>query len=84
MLPQPAKIGSGSTTVYDYQVSDNWKYSFNVKKTITKGFSVIGQIARDHTHHDIYYPTYEAKDLYEEIFTQKDNWGWWLKLQYSF
>ena len=40
--------------------------------------SVIGQIARDHTRHDVYY--YGNTDV-DEIFQQKDEWGWWLKLQ---
>jgi hypothetical protein len=78
MLPQPTQIKNYSKQDY---IDDNWKFSINAKKDISSCFSVIGQIARDHTHHDIYYVTYN--DL-SEVFTQKDQWGWWLKLQYKF
>jgi uncharacterized protein involved in tolerance to divalent cations len=78
MLPQPTQIKNYSKQDY---IDDNWKFSINAKKNISSCFSVIGQIARDHTHHDIYYVTYN--DL-SEAFTQKDQWGWWLKLQYKF
>jgi hypothetical protein len=78
MNPLPTKIQSFDKQVYK---DDDWKYSFNVKKTVTKGFAVIGQISRDHSHHDTYYHTYDDET---EVFSQKDEWGWWLKLQYNF
>jgi hypothetical protein len=78
-VPTPSPITGFSKDIY--QKEDNWKYSFNAKKTVLKGFAVIGQIARDHTRHEVYYEAYRNED---EVFTQKDNWGWWLKLQYSF
>jgi hypothetical protein len=81
LLPTPIPVQSGKESLY--QVDDNWKYSFNIKRTIYGHLSIIGQIARDHTQHDMYYPAYEAKNLYEEVFSQKDNWGWWVKLQYA-
>jgi|WetSurMetagenome_2_1015567.scaffolds.fasta_scaffold24919_2 hypothetical protein len=81
LLPTPISVQSGKESLY--QVDDNWKYSFNLKRTLYGHLSVIGQVSRDHTQHDIYYPAYEAKNLYEEVFTQKDNWGWWVKLQYT-
>jgi hypothetical protein len=81
LLPTPIPVQSGKESLY--QIDDNWKYSFNLKRTIYGHLSVIGQVSRDHTQHDIYYPAYEAKNLYEEVFTQKDNWGWWVKLQYT-
>jgi hypothetical protein len=81
LLPTPIPVQSGKESLY--QIDDNWKYSFNFKRTIYGHLSVIGQVSRDHTQHDIYYPAYEAKNLYEEVFTQKDNWGWWVKVQYT-
>ena len=58
-----------------------WKYSFNFRKTMWGHFSVIGQIARDHTRHDSYAIRYYDPT---EIFRTGEQWGWWLKLQYSF
>jgi len=63
-----------------YTKDNNWKYSFNARKTIWGHFSAIGQIARDHTRHDVYYSGFADP---EEAFLQKNEWGWWLKLQYS-
>ncbi len=57
-----------------------WKYSINARKTLYGNFSVIGQIARDHTRHDVYF--FGNTDV-DEIFQTKDEWGWWLKLQYD-
>jgi hypothetical protein len=61
--------------------SSSWKYSFNLKKTVWDHISILAQIARDHTRHDVYYNG--QADLYE-IFQTKDEWGWWLKVQYNF
>ena len=58
----------------------HWKYSFNFRKTMWGSVSLIGQIARDHTRHDAFYIAYSDQD---EIFQTKDEWGWWLKLQYN-
>jgi hypothetical protein len=74
--PKPAQSYKAS----DYR-SDSWKWSVYAKKTIVKGFSVIAQFARDHTHHDIFN---ESQRDEEEVFTRNSEWGWWLKLQYSF
>ncbi len=68
LLPQPNGVSTAS----------HWKYSFNAKKTVGGAVSVIGQIARDHTRHDVYYNGYTDVN---EIFQSKDEWGWWLKLQ---
>jgi hypothetical protein len=75
-LPKP---DPGSSALFE--TDDNWKYSFNFRKTIWGNLSVIGQIARDHTRHDIYF---NGNFDPEEIFQSKDQWGWWLKLQYNF
>jgi hypothetical protein len=63
-----------------YTKDDAWKYSINARKTIYGHFSIIGQIANDHTRHDAYYSSFADP---EEVFLKKDQWGWWLKLQYS-
>ena len=76
--PQPVAIQSQKVIVY--QEYDNWKYSFNVRKSLFNGLSIIGQISRDHTRHDVYYYFWIDQ---EEILSQKDMWGWWLKLQYN-
>jgi hypothetical protein len=59
-------------------IGSQWKYSFNVRKTLMSNVSLIGQIARDHTRHDVYF--FGNTDV-DEIFQTKDEWGWWLKLQ---
>jgi hypothetical protein len=64
----------------DYK-KDNWKWSIYAKKTLMNHFSIIGQAARDHSHHDIYDQKFKDDN---EVFTRNDEWGWWLKLQYNF
>ncbi len=71
LLPLP--VGVNTT-------GSHWKYSFNVRKTLPGNVSLIGQIARDHTRHDVYY---NGNIDVGEVFQTKDEWGWWLKLQYS-
>jgi hypothetical protein len=61
--------------------ASNWKYSINLKRTIWEHLSIIGQIASDHTRHDVYF--FGNIDV-NEIFPNRDQWGWWLKLQYNF
>ncbi len=90
-IPKPAQSYPASA----YK-RDDWKFSVYAKKRIRGGFSVIGQLARDHTHAYIYA---EAQRDEEEIFTLTDRiesprdilkplkwgeFGWWLKLQYNF
>ena len=80
-LPQPiipTLNATGQTALYTR--GNDWKYSFNFRKTIWGSLSVIGQVARDHTRHDAYYAEFADP---EEVFLQNDEWGWWLKLQYS-
>ena len=66
-----------------FKERDNWKYSVNFKKTIVNGFSIIGQVARDHTHYDVYYTKYNTGYFSTEAFSLPNEWGWWLKLQYT-
>ena len=81
-LPQPIipKTTSSGTNGVLYTKDNDWKFSFNMRKTMWGHLSVIGQIARDHTRHDAYYSQFADP---EEAFLHKDEWGWWLKLQYS-
>ena len=64
----------------DYK-KDNWKWSIYLKKTLLQHFSLIGQLARDHSHHDVYDQVFKDDN---EVFTKNNEWGWWLKLQYNF
>ena len=64
-----------------YSKNSPWKYSFNLRKTIWNNISIIGQIAHDHTRHDVYF---NGNIDVGEIFQKQDEWGWWMKLQYSF
>jgi hypothetical protein len=66
-----------------YKKKDNWKYSVNFKKTVVNGFSIIGQVACDHTHYDAYYTKFNTGYFSNEAFTLTNDWGWWVKLQYS-
>ncbi len=68
LLPQPTGVSTAS----------HWKYSFNIRKTLLGNVAVSGQIARDHTRDDVSYFGYTDVN---EIFQQKDEWGWWLKVQ---
>jgi hypothetical protein len=76
LIPQDVKTGQRLL----YTKDNAWKYSFNFRKTMWGHLSMIGQIARDHTRHDAYYSSFASP---EEVFVQKDQWGWWLKLQYN-
>jgi hypothetical protein len=60
---------------------DSWKWSVNATKTIYNHLSIIGQLSRDHTHHDEYYENLIDNN---EVFTKNNEWGWWLKLEYKF
>jgi hypothetical protein len=78
-LPQPI-IPQVNGAPALYTSGDNWKWSFNFRKTIWGSLSIIGQIAKDHTRHDSYYPAFSDP---EEVFIQPGDCGWWLKLQYG-
>ena len=71
LLPKPRGVSSAS----------HWKYSFNLKKIFWERVSIIGQIARDHTRHDVYY---NGNTDVMEVFQDNSDWGWWLKLQFNF
>jgi hypothetical protein len=66
-----------------FKEKDNRKFSINIKKTVISGFSIIGQVARDHTHYDAYYTKYNTGYFSSEAFSLPGDWGWWLKLQYT-
>jgi hypothetical protein len=79
-FPQPIVPVSAQGTRIFYTNEDNWKWSVNMRKTIMGNLSIVGQIARDHTRHDVYYNTFADP---EEVFIQPRGFGWWLKFQYS-
>ncbi len=95
LLPHPAQKQS-EVPIETFEL-DNWKYSLNFKKTVVQGFSVIGQLARDHTRHDYFYKGYldmsealvktDNIEKFGDLFNPAEKWGafgWWLKLQYQF
>jgi len=77
-IPSPFYSRSYPRDVYK---TDNWKWSVNVQKTFLRHFSIIAQLSRDHTRTISYYEKYKDEN---EMFTKNNEWGWWLKLQYSF
>jgi hypothetical protein len=78
-LPKPI-TPRDNNVVQLYTRTNQWKYSINFRKTLWGSFSIIGQIARDHSRHDAFYATYADP---EEAFLSSADWGWWLKLQYN-
>jgi hypothetical protein len=79
-IPEPIipQINGGAQSLYTS--GNNWKWSFNARKTIWGSLSIIAQVAKDHTRQDVYYSQFADP---EEVFIQPGQWGWWLKLQYS-
>jgi hypothetical protein len=65
---------------HEYQ-NDNWKWSVYLEKTVFGHFTLAGQVARDHSHHQSYWQKFNDDN---EVFTRTNEWGWWLKLQYGF
>jgi hypothetical protein len=78
-LPQPVTT-KGDITANDFR-KGYLKWSVYATKEVIKGFTVIGQLASDHAFHEYYYESYRSD---AEVFIKKGEWGWWLKLQYSF
>jgi hypothetical protein len=80
--PQPGTINpNGQYKKIDYRY-DNWKWSFNIKRTVAKGFSVIGQFARDHSRSDISNEKAIRDD--DETMTRSNEWSWMVRLQCNF
>jgi len=80
-MPQPAKAQNVPDAFY---LHDNWKFSINAKRTFFNSFSIIAQIARDHSRHDIFAPSKQAQNTGEETLSKPSSFGWWLKLQFKF
>lgn len=79
--PRPPAITAVSRyTKTDYAYGQ-WKWSLNAKKTVVSGFSLIGQVARDHMRYDIYY---EKNRDEEDAFTRSREWYWMLRVNYAF
>jgi hypothetical protein len=76
-IPMPPKV---SYTMEDFKF-DRWKWSLNFKKTVTRGFSIIGQCARDHMHHENYM---EGDRDEGEALIRSYDWYWMARVQYNF
>lgn len=77
--PVPKMVTTGVTS--SDLINGYVKWSVYAKKQVVQGFSIIGQIADDHAFHESYYPQYTSV---VETFIKHGDWGWNLKLQYSF
>ncbi|MBN1130577.1 MAG: hypothetical protein JXA71_16435, partial [Chitinispirillaceae bacterium] len=71
---------SGTYSKIDY-LYDTWKWSLQAKKSLINGFSLVGQVARDHTHHDIFFISERDE---EEALTRVNSWYWMVRMLYSF
>lgn len=78
-----ASLAKTSKYYFDYSKND-WKWSVYAKKSIGDNFSLVGQIANDHTHEEIYVNMNNIYYDVNEVFMKNSNWGWNLKLQYNF
>jgi hypothetical protein len=70
----------GMYTADDYKY-DRWKWSLSYKKTLTKGFSILGLFARDHMHHEHF--NQGDRDESEALIRSYD-WSWIARVQYNF
>jgi hypothetical protein len=77
----PVPVSTSGIDNPDDLKNGTWKWSVYAKKEVIKGFTLIGQVARDHTFHEYYYGNYRSEG---EVFIKNPDWGWWLKLQYGF
>ncbi|MBN2036025.1 MAG: hypothetical protein JW768_04720 [Chitinispirillaceae bacterium] len=73
-------VAKKSYSAADYNY-DRWKWSLNFKKSLTRGFAVTGQFARDHLHHENYV---EGDRDEEEALTRSYDWYWMARVQYNF
>lgn len=78
-LPVPAPP-KGDYDYSDYK-KDSWKWSLYAKKSIVRGWSLIGQVARDHLRHKISDKAFLDE---EEALTRYDEWYWMVKFEYGF
>ena len=61
--------------------NDDWKWSVYLKKSITRGISIIAQAANDHMRVATYEYTFQDK---EETLRHKNDWHYLIKCQFSF
>jgi hypothetical protein len=80
-FPQPSPAQGFNKDEFNH---DNWKFSVNLSKTFFNSFSVIGQVARDHTHNDIYAPAKISQNAGQDVFRPLGSYGWWMKFRYYF
>ncbi|MBN2036022.1 MAG: hypothetical protein JW768_04705 [Chitinispirillaceae bacterium] len=81
MYPLPPQDQDTSKYTSDDYSYDSWKWSLNIRKTLARGFSLVGQVARDHARHEFWQ---ESQRDDEEIFTRSREWYWMMRLQYDF
>jgi hypothetical protein len=60
---------------------DSWKWSLGFRKTLAKGFSAVGQVARNHIRHEFWQ---ESQRDDEEALTRSNEWYWVARMQYDF
>ncbi len=77
-LPLPVASYTNDSTFYE---KDNWKWSVYAKCPVVKGWNIIAQFARDHSHHRT--QTELHRDV-EEIINRPRHWIWMGKIQYEF
>lgn len=76
-IPAPPK---GDYDYSDYK-KDSWKWSLFAKREVIKGWSIVGQVARDHLRHKISDKAFLDE---EEALTRYDEWYWMVKFEYGF
>ncbi len=71
----------GTYSASDYVGKDDIKWSVYARKTVTEGFQVTGQVARDHVRHNFDSPIQLDR---EEALTKPGHWWWALKLAFYY
>ncbi|MBF0431866.1 MAG: hypothetical protein HQK83_11340 [Fibrobacteria bacterium] len=60
---------------------DNWKWSIHASKTITPGFSIIAQAARDHLRHNFQFEQTTADR--ETLLVKPGHWYWMVRFMFG-
>jgi len=73
----------GSFYDLDIWTADDWKWSLHLRKNVVPGFTIYGQVARDH------YRTFSFNNSYAhgtdpgDVLLKKDHWYWMVNLVYG-
>lgn len=79
--PKPSRPSNSDTTwVENYRTKDNWKWSVQLKKSISK-FDFIAFVANDHKFYDTF--NAEIQGVTEQTLRTPKDWHWYIKLQYN-